>query len=416
MRKSEKALQSEARDLDAGDELATLRSRFHVPEGVIYLDGNSLGLMQRGVPERLADVAAREWSEGLIRSWNAAGWMKLPFTAGDRIAPLIGAGAGEVVVGDSTSVNIFKCLAAGLRASRGRRVILVEAGEFPTDAYVAQGLAGLVPGIEVRRAGEGGDIARQIDESVAVLVLSHIHYRSALIRDMTAVTAAAHRAGALVLWDLSHSAGVLPIDVKGADADFAVGCTYKYLNGGPGAPAYTYVAPRLAGEARQPLAGWLGHERPFAFSDTYEPGAAIRRFLCGTPQVLSLAALDESLKIWSRIDLAKLRAKGERMTELFIRAVESMCSGHRLGLAVPREGQRRGNHVSFTHPMGYAVMQALIDRGVIGDFRAPDVIRFGFAPLYLSFGEALRAAEILAEVLDRRLWDEDRYKQRAEVT
>lgn len=406
----------EAQGLDADDALAHLRQCFHVPDGVVYLDGNSLGLMPKGVPARLAATAEAEWSEGLIRSWTAAGWMKLPSTVGDRIAPLIGAGPGEVVVGDSTSVNLFKCLAAALELRCGRRVILAEADNFPTDNYIAEGLAGMSGDRIVRYAATDEPIADSLDDNVAVLVLSHIHYRTALIQDMGAVTAAAHAAGALVLWDLSHSAGVLPVDLGGADVDFAVGCTYKYLNGGPGAPAYTYVSPRLVGRTRQPLAGWLGHADPFAFAPDYRPGVAIKRFICGTPQVLSLAALDESLKLWADVDLPDLRTKAMRMTELFIAAVEASCGRQGLDLAVPRDAVRRGNHVSFSHPHGYRVMRALIERGIIGDFRAPDIIRFAFAPLYLTYADAVRAAAELARVLDQELWNDPRFAVRAEVT
>jgi kynureninase len=411
------ALDARAAALDAADPLAGLRDAFHVPEGVIYLDGNSLGLMPRAVPARLADVATREWAEGLIRSWTAAGWFDMPLPVGDRIAPLIGAGRGEVAVGDSTSVNLFKCLAAALHLRPGRRVVLTDTGNFPTDGYVAQGLAALVPGVEVRYLAAGQPLAEGLGPDVAVLLRSHVDYRTALVQDLAAVTAAAHAHGALVLWDLSHTTGAVPCDVTAAGADMAVGCGYKYLNGGPGAPAFTWVHPTLIDHVRQPLAGWMGHAAPFAFDRDYAPAAGARRLVCGTPQILSLAALDEALKIWQRVDLAALYAKSRAMTAFFIDAVEASCGRHGLTLASPREATRRGSHVSFDIVEGgYEVVQALIARGVIGDFRAPATMRFGFAPLYLTFAEVARAVDHLRDVLDTREWDQPRFRVRAAVT
>ena len=408
-------LATRAAALDDADPLAPMRDTFHIPEGVIYLDGNSLGLMPKGVPERVAQVATGEWAEGLIRSWNAAGWFDLPMRVGDRIAPLIGAGPGEIAVGDSTSVNLFKGLAAALQLRPGRRTILAEGENFPTDVYMASGLAALT-GATVRYLDPGEPVEASIGPDVAVLLLSHVDYRSCAMRDMGAVNAAARAAGALVLWDLSHSTGAVPVDLTAAGSDMAVGCTYKYLNGGPGAPAFIWVRPDLIDAVRQPLEGWMGHAAPFAFSRDYAPAPGARRLVCGTPQVLSLAALDAALMLWERVDQAALWAKSRAMTNFFIAGVEARCAAHGLRLVVPRDAATRGSHVSFDFAHGYEAMQALIARGVIGDFRAPSIMRFGFAPLYLSFVEVARAVEILGEILDGRLWDDPRYRVRAAVT
>jgi kynureninase len=410
------ALAEAAAALDAADPLRGMADAFHVPEGVIYLDGNSLGLMPKAVPARLAAVAQGEWAEGLIRSWNAAGWFDMPLRVGDRLAPLIGAGPGEVAIGDSTSVNLFKCLAASLNLRPGRRTILAEGANFPTDGYMAQGLAALRGDVSLRWLEPGQPVETALDSEVAVLMLSLVDYRTAALRDMAAVNAAARAAGALVLWDLSHATGAVAVDLTGTGADMAVGCSYKYLNGGPGAPAFTWVNPAHIAAFRQPLEGWMGHAAPFAFDRGYEPAEGARRLVCGTPQVLSLAALDAALGVWDGVDLPTLWAKGRAMTGFFIEAVETLCAGHGLTLAVPREAARRGSHVSFEHPEGFAVMQALIARGVIGDFRAPSTIRFGFAPLYLSFAQTLAAADALRDILDRRTWDAPAFRRRGAVT
>jgi len=405
-------LETKATEMDAVDGLARFREYFHIPDGVIYLDGNSLGVMPRRAPGRLVEVATREWADGLIRSWDEAGWIELPLTVGNRIAPLIGVGAGEVAVGDSTSVNLFKCLAAALRMRPERKVVLLEKDNFPTDNYMAEGLAALVGSIEVRFF----ETLEKIDSDVAVVLLSHVHYRTARMQEMAAVTRAVHEAGALVIWDLSHSTGAVKVDLQKADADFAVGCSYKYLNGGPGAPAFVWVAPRLVNDAQQPLSGWMGHADPFAFASGYEPGRAIKRFVCGTPQVLSLTALDECLKVWEEVDLEWLFEKSRKMTEFFIELVERECAGHGLVLQSPRSVSERGSHVSFGLENGYAVMRALRDRGVIGDFRAPDTMRFGVTPLYLSYTDLEKAVGVLKTVLDGRSWDAEKYRVRGTVT
>ncbi|MBK0328876.1 kynureninase [Rhodobacteraceae bacterium F11138] len=410
-------LSKTAAAMDARDPLAAKRDLFHLPEGLIYLDGNSLGLMPKAAADRIASVTRGEWAEGLIRSWSKAGWFTLPMTAGDRIAPLIGAATGQVSVGDSTSVNIFKCLAAALQLRPERKVILAEGDNFPTDSYIAQGLAALVPDIELRYFEKGDNPAAHIDDDTAVLLLSHVDYRSARVRDMAAITADAHEKGTAVLWDLSHTTGAVACDLLGADADFAVGCGYKYLNGGPGAPAFAWVNPRHVSAMRQPLSGWMGHAAPFDFTRGYTPAEGARKLVCGTPQVISLSALDEALKLWADVDLAALWAKSRAMTGFFIEAVEELCAGQPITLASPREETQRGSHVSFDLEMGgFEVMQALAASGVIGDFRAPSTLRFGFAPLYLSFVEVLKAAEYLSAILSTREWDDDRFRIRGAVT
>ena len=411
------SLAARAAAFDAADPLAPLRDAFHVPDGVVYLDGNSLGLMPKTVPARLGEVVAREWGEGLIRSWTAAGWFDMPLRVGDRIAPLIGAGPGEVAVGDSTSVNLFKCLAAALHLRPGRPVVLTDGADFPTDGYMAQGLAALVPGVEVRCLAEGHPLRWGLGPDVAVVMRSHVDYRTALVQDMAAVTAEVHDAGALMLWDLSHTTGAVACDVTGAGADLAVGCGYKYLNGGPGAPAFAWIHPSLVASVRQPLAGWMGHAAPFTFARDYVPADGIRRLVCGTPQVLSLAALDEALKVWEGVDLPALYAKARALTAFFIDSVEATCGAHGLTLVSPRDAARRGSHVSYDAAEGgYEVVQALIARGVIGDFRGPATMRFGFAPLYLSFADVARAVAHLREVLDTREWDQPRFRVRGAVT
>ena len=405
----------EARALDAADPFAPLRDHFALPEGIIYLDGNSLGALPKAASERVAATVADEWGSGLIRSWNAAGWIDAPARVGAKIAPLIGARPHEVIAADSTSVNLYKLLVAALQARPGRRVILTEPGNFPTDLYLAQGIAATFPGVEVRTV-DRADIVAAIDADTAVVLLTHVHYKSAAKFDMAAVTAAAHAAGALMLWDLSHSAGAVAVDLGGCNADLAVGCGYKYLNGGPGAPAFLFVAERHQAVLQSPLTGWMGHAAPFDFGDDYAAGSGVKRFLCGTPPILGLAALEAALDVFADADRAALFKKGQALCDLFIALVEDRCAGFGLTLATPRDPAARGSHVSFTHPDAWPIMSALIDRGVIGDFRAPDLLRFGFTPLYLGFADVWRAVEILREILATRAWDEDRYRMKAAVT
>ena len=406
---------AQARALDAADPLALFRDRFALPEGVVYLDGNSLGPLPRATAARLADTAQRAWGEGLIRSWNDAGWIEAPQRIGAKIARLLGAHADEVITADSTSVNLFKLLAAALAARPERGVVLSEPGNFPSALYVAQGIAELLPGTELRlRSREA--IAQGIDADVGVVALTHVHYKSAERFDVAAVTRAAHRAGALALWDLSHSAGAIPVDLNDAQADLAVGCGYKYLNGGPGAPAFLFVARRHQDALRSPLTGWMGHAVPFAFEDAYAPAPGIARFLCGTPPILGLVALEAGVDLALEADMRAVAAKSAALSGLFIARVEARCGGLGLALASPQEPERRGSHLVYAHAHAWAVMRALIARGVIGDFRAPNLLRFGFAPLYTRFEDVWHAAEALRDVLATRAWDDPTHHAQRVVT
>ncbi len=402
--------------LDRDDPLALAREQFDLPEGVIYLDGNSLGPLPRNVPARLAEVVNTEWRGDLIKSWNVHGWMDLPLKVGDRIAALIGAGPGEVLAADSTSVNLFKLMAAALELRPGRKVIVSQRGNFPTDNYLAEGLIRFAGTDHELRLVDGDDILGAIDDSVALVSLTQVDYRSGHVQDMAAVTAAAHKAGALVLWDLSHSAGALAVDLNGAEVDFAVGCSYKYLNGGPGAPAYLFVSRDLQDQVRQPLSGWLGHAAPFEFEASYRPAPGILRQQCGTPSILALSALDAALDVFDGLDMGLVRAKSLSLTEHFIQLVEQRCADHGFALASPRNSERRGSQVSWHHEMGYPIMQALIAEGVIGDFRSPDILRFGFAPLYLSHVDVWDAVTVIEGVMTSGRWDQPEFHQRAAVT
>ena len=411
--------------LDAADPLAPLRAQFTIPPGLIYLDGNSLGVLPAAAPARVAQVVQQEWGQGLIRSWNDAGWMALAQRVGDKIARLVGAGPGELVVADSTSVNLFKVLSAALSIARAddpaRRALLSEPGNFPTDLYIAESLAAqhgctleLVPPQELpARLARGTD--------VALLTLTHVNYKSGRMHDMAALTQAAHAAGVLTVWDLAHSAGAVPVDLHAAQADFAVGCGYKYLNGGPGAPAFVWAHPRHVERFWQPLAGWIGHAAPFEFTPGYRPAPGITRYQCGTPPILSLAALecgvDTVLAAEPLGGMAALRAKSLALTRLFAERVRARCAGQGFTLVSPEENALRGSQVCLARAEGaYAIVQALIARGVIGDFRAPDVLRFGFTPLYLGWADAWDAAEHLAQVMETGQWREARFAQRQAVT
>ena len=405
---------SELVALDQADPLRDFRDEFVLPEGMIYLDGNSLGALPRATPGRVAAVVEQEWGRGLIRSWNDAGWIGLPTVLGDKIARLLGAAPGTVAVADSTSVNVFKLLAVALALQPGRRVILSEAGNFPTDLYIAEGLVELLGHSHTLRLVEPDDIAAALGPDVAVVMLTHVNYRTGAMHDMAALTALAHAAGALVLWDLAHSAGAVPVDLDGADADLAVGCGYKFLNGGPGAPAFLYVAGRLQEQARYPLTGWLGHADPFGFHRSYQPAAGIARAIVGTPSIIAMAALDAGVDIASRVPMAAVRAKSLAQSTLLIEMVARACP--ELELATPLAEERRGSQVSFRHPDAYAVVQALIARNVIGDFRTPDIIRLGITPLYLRYADLHDAAAILSEVLATEAWRDKRFQTRKQVT
>ena len=402
--------------LDAADPLAPFRARFRMPAGLIYLDGNSLGPLPKAAVKRLNEVVRLEWGERLIRSWNVSDWMEMPARIGDKIAKLIGAGPGEVIVADSTSINVFKTLAAALALNRGRRTILSAHDNFPTDLYIAQGLIAHLGGAHRLKLVDGEELAEHLDGDVAVLALTHANYRTGRVYDMAGLTAKAHAAGTLVMWDLAHSAGALPVDLHSADADLAVGCGYKYLNGGPGAPAYLYVAQRHQAAFSQPLSGWLGHAEPFAFDSTYRPAEGIGRYICGTPPVLSMSALECGVDMLLEADMRQIRKKSLALSELFIELVEARCRGYGLELITPRDPAIRGSQASFCHPEGYAIMQALIAGGVIGDFRAPDILRFGFTPLYTRYVDVWDAVTRLRGILKTGAWDRPELKQRKSVT
>lgn len=407
--------------LDQEDPLRHLRDQFALPAGVIYLDGNSLGARPRSAAARAAEVVSEEWGTGLIRSWNTAGWFELPQRLGNMLAPLVGAGEDEVVVTDTTSANLFKVLAAALRVQQTRdpkrKVIVSEASNFPTDLYIAQGLADLLQqGYSLRLVNAPEEIDAAVDADTAVLMLTHVNYKTGEMLDMASVTEMAHARGALTVWDLAHSAGAVPVALKASGADYAVGCTYKYLNGGPGSPAFLWVAPSLRDAFWQPLSGWWGHAAPFAMEPGYRPREGVARFLCGTQPIASLAMVECGLDIYAQTDMAALRAKSLMLTDLFIALVETRCAAHPLELVTPRAHARRGSHVSFAHPDGFAVVQALIERGVIGDYREPRIARFGFTPLYTSFTEVWDAVEILRDVLDSGTYKAERHQTRGLVT
>ena len=434
---------ADCKALDAADPLRSLRKLFSLPDGVIYLDGNSLGVLPVATAQRVADVVKKEWGVGLIRSWNSANWFESPQHAGDKIAQLIGARAGEVVATDSTSINLFKVMhAAILIAARAdntrstgqnsiKNIVLSERSNFPTDLYIAQSLCAQ-HGLTLKLV-EAHELSAAITPEVAIVMLTHVHYRSGAMHDMQGITTQAHAAGALAVWDLAHSAGAVPIDLHTADADFAVGCGYKYLNGGPGAPAFLWVHPRHANNFEQPLVGWWGHAAPFAFTPDYQPAHGVARALSGTQPIISMAALDCGLDSVLAAEplggMAALRAKSLALTDLFIQLVESHCANTGLSLATPRAHAVRGSHVSFYFASGgYAIMQALIERGVIGDFRAGDpsapagsadcrdILRFGFTPLYLGFADVWHAVEDLHQVMATGEWQRPEFNRKQAVT
>lgn len=399
---------------DAEDPLAPLRAGFHLPPDTVYLDGNSLGALQPVVAERVRDLVAHEWGHGLIRSWNDAGWIDLPRQVAARIAPLIGASPDEVAVTDSTSVDLFKALVAARRLRPDRRVILTDDGNFPTDLYVASGVADLLPDTAVVVVPTA-EVEARLAPDVAVLTLTHVDYRSGRVYDAARLTAAAHDAGALTVWDLSHSAGAVHVDLADWHADLAIGCTYKYLNGGPGAPAYLYAARRHHEALSTPIRGWFGHADPFAFAPEYRPAPDVSRFLAGTPPVLSLAALDTALAVWEDVDLPAVVHKIRTLTDVFVQLVDERVTGLGVEVASPRDREHRGAQVALRHPHAYPVMQALIERGVVGDVRVPDLLRFGFAPLYVRFVDVWDAVEALRDVLESRVYEAPRFQARATV-
>lgn len=406
---------------DATDELAGFREDFILPEGVIYLDGNSLGARPKTALDVAIRVIADEWGTGLIRSWNTAGWFELPGRLGDKLSRIIGGGDGEVVVTDTTSLNLFKSLAAALRIQREkspeRKVIVTERDNFPTDIYIAEGIVDFLDqGYSVRLIDQHLPLQAALGDDVAVVALSHVNYRTGAMWDMTAVSKEAHDAGALVIWDLAHAAGAVPVDLRGADADFAVGCTYKYLNGGPGSPAFIWVNAKHQNRFWQPLSGWWGHARPFTMEDAYEPSQGIGRFLCGTQPITSMAMVECGLDISLAASPELIRSKSLALSDLFMSLVSERIGKHPLILITPEDHSRRGSHVSYAHPEGYAIMQALIARGIIGDYREPHVLRFGLTPLYLGYTDVWDTVEALFDILDNELWNTEEFKQRHAVT
>ncbi|MBO6551667.1 MAG: kynureninase [Roseitalea sp.] len=391
-----------------------VKQRFNLPDGMIYLDGNSLGPLPRAVPDRLASMVGHEWGEHLIKGWNVDGWMGQPVAVADRIGRLIGAPEGTVVLGDTLSIKVHQALSAALAMRPGRRVILSDSGNFPTDLYMAEGLIRQLDKGHELRVVDPEAVAGAITEEVAAVMLTHVDYRTGRMHDMDAITKLAHEAGAVMIWDLAHSAGAVPVDVTACKAEFAIGCTYKYLNGGPGAPAFIQVRPDIVDDVEPALSGWLGHDAPFAFEPHYRPASGIERMRVGTPPIIQIAALDEALKVWDDIDINDVRAASIVLCELFIAEVEARCPD--LTLASPRDAAMRGSQVSFAFEHGYAAMQALIARNVIGDFRSPDIMRFGFTPLYIDEDDVRGAVDVLADVLDRSLWDDPAYRARGRVT
>lgn len=402
-----------ARALDAADPLRRFRERVRMPEGLIYLDGNSLGPVPAATPPLVEDVVARQWGKGLVTSWNAAGWMEAPERIGGKIARLIGAGADEVIVADSTSVNLFKLIAAAAMLDERPGTLLTEPGNFPTDLHVAEGACRLIPHLALETA-PAERLAAALGPDTRILMLTHVHYRTAFRHDMAALTAAAHATGAVVIWDLSHSVGAVPLDLAAAGADFAVGCGYKYLNGGPGAPAFLYAARRWHDRLQSPVTGWLGHAAPFDFGDAWEAAPGMRRFLAGTPPILSLLALEAGVDLMLEAVGPALWAKSAALFDLFAALMAARCPS--LRLVSPPDAGARGSHISFAHEGGYAMIQALIARGVIGDFRAPDVLRFGLTPLYLGFEDVWRAVDHIAAMLSAEEWRRPEFGVRARVT
>ena len=387
---------------------------FDLPEGVIYLDGNSLGVLPKGAADRAQEVIVNEWGGQLIKAWNTAGWMDLPRKVGNRIAHLIGAPEGSVATGDTLSIKVYQALAAALRMRSDRKVVLSDNGNFPSDLYMAQGLMDTIGKGYALRTPAPVDVMEAITEDVAVVMLTQVDYRTGRMHDMQAITARAHAVGAVMIWDLAHSAGAVPVDISGCGAEFAVGCSYKYLNGGPGAPAFIYVRPDLVSDIQPALAGWLGHDAPFAMELAYRPAMSTERMRVGTPSILQLAVLDHALKVWEGVTLDEVRAASIELSDLFIAEVEARCPS--LVLASPRDPNVRGSQVSFSFDHGYPAMQALIDRGVIGDFRAPDIMRFGFTPLYIDKQDVLNAARIVEEVIQGEIWREAKYQTVSRVT
>lgn len=404
------------RALDAQDPLRDFRREFHVPAGVVYLDGNSLGALPVATLGRVTEVISQEWGDGLVRSWSVKDWIGAPRRIGGKIARLVGAEPHEVIVSDSTSVNLFKLIVAALQTRPDRKVVISEPGNFPTDLYMVESALRVLNVGHTLRLVPREKVCGAVDRDTALVLLTQVQYKTAHVLNMAELTARAHEHGALVLWDLCHSAGALPVALNAARADLAVGCGYKYLNGGPGAAAFLFVAERHQSEMRSPLGGWMGHARPFDFVDTYEPAPGIERFLCGTPSVLSLSALESGVDLLLRADMGQVAAKSRRLADLFIELIERRCAPYGLQLVGPPKGAPRGSHVAFSHPHAHEIVQALIARRVIGDFRAPDIMRFGLTPLYLRYEDVGLAVQQLEDVLATRSWDDPKYRARGPTT
>ena len=401
---------------DRTDPLRTFREKFVIPNGLIYLDGNSLGMLSHACSARVRELVDHEWGQSLISSWNDYDWINLPRRIGAMIAPFIGANADEVVVCDSVSVNLFKVMASAVAMRPDRRILVTNKENFPTDVYVAEGLCRLLGNSYQLRFATPDQIDAALDGQVAAVAFSHVDYKTARIEDMATITKTVHRAGALAIWDLSHSAGAIPVELNRANADFAVGCGYKYLNGGPGAPAFLFAAQRHHARMTQPLSGWLGHATPFMFDDHYTPAPGIGRMITGTPPVISMAVLEAAVSIIVEAGIDRLRSKSKLMTSLLVDLVAQECGNLDFELASPQDANQRGSHVIFSHPDGYAVTQALKARGVVGDFRAPHFVRLGIAPLYFSYLELWEAVQRLKQVLQMREWDQDKFRVKAAVT
>jgi len=403
--------------LDRDDPLADKRRQFELPENVVYLDGNSLGAMPRAARDRSHQVIDDQWAQDLIRSWNIHNWIDLPTRVGEKIAPLLGAGPGQVVCCDSTSVNLFKLLCSALEMQAGRRLVISQKDNFPADLYMVQGLGSLGrDGLCELVVVEEDEIDGRLDEEVAVLLLTHVNFRTGKVHDMRGLTELAHAKGILVIWDLAHSAGAVPLELDDCNVDFAVGCGYKYLNGGPGAPAFIYTAKRHQTSVRHPLSGWMGHESPFSFSEDYKAAPGVQQFLCGTPPILSMSILDAALSVFDDVDMDDLRAKSVSLSELFLELMSGHESLDDLALVSPRNSHDRGSQLAFSHPQAFSICQALIERGVIADFRAPDVVRFGFAPLYLRYQDIWNAVAKLSEVMKGKTYLKEKYSRMAKVT
>lgn len=393
-----------AKDMDAADPLAWVRGEFILPNGIIYLDGNSLGALPKAAAARVEQIVREEWGQGLVSSWGSANWLSKPTEVGDRVGKLVGAAAGQTIVSDSISVNLFKLVCAALQMQPGRRTLVSEVSNFPSDLYVLQGLERLWPGVNVKLIGRDGTFDELVGEDTAAVVLTQVDFRTGEMLDMKAVTQRAQAAGALMIWDLAHSAGAVPVDLDGCEADMAVGCTYKYLNAGPGAPGFLYLAKRHQRDARTPIAGWFGHRDAFAFNIDYEPAPDIRQFLAGTPPIVSYGALEASLDIWERVSLEDVRSKSIALADLFLRLVDDFDPTYGFRVVSPRENAKRGSQISLAHPSGLAIMRTLIEKGVIGDFRAPDILRFGFTPLTLSYEDVWRSVSVLDDIMKSGEW------------